>query len=485
MSNILINAVDSEECRIAKVLDGQLEEFHIENTGRQITHGNIFKGIITRVEPSLQASFVDYGGPKHGFLQKHEIHSDYYVEDSGDNRSIKYMIKRGQELLVQITKDPENNKGAMLTTLISLPGRYMVLMPGSETKGISRKIEDEKERRRLKKIINDLKVPDGYGLIIRTAGKGCAKTVISKDFRYLMRLWKSIKGNVMNVQAPALLYQERNLVERSLRDYFTPDITEILIDDETVYRQAKQFMRIISPKYERIVKHYKGTKPIFSKYELESQIATIYENRVSLKSGGSIVIDPTEALVSIDVNSGKATSAGSIEKTAYQTNLEAAEEITRQLRLRDLGGLIVLDFIDMKDEKHKRKVEQDVKKHLKQDKAKSNVGRISRFGLLEMSRQRLRPSIRFGSYESCRFCRGKGSVPSVETLGLKFLRELSLQTLKNNLTAVRGIVPREVADYLLNKKRKEIVDLENRRNIEVIIEASDRMISGESDIVSS
>ncbi|MEA3232966.1 MAG: ribonuclease E/G, partial [Thermodesulfobacteriota bacterium] len=212
---------------------------------------------------------------------------------------------------------------------------------------------------------------------------------------------------------------------------------------------------------------------------------TIYENRVPLKSGGSIVIDPTEALVSIDVNSGKATSAGSIEKTAYQTNLEAAEEITRQLRLRDLGGLIVLDFIDMRDEKHKRKVEQDVKKYLKQDKAKSNVGRISRFGLLEMSRQRLRPSIRFGSYESCRFCRGKGSVPSVETLGLKFLRELSLQTLKNNLTAVRGIVPREVADYLLNKKRKEIVDLENRRNIEVIIEASDRMISGESDIVSS
>jgi len=483
MSNILINAVDSEECRIAKVMDGHLEEFHIENTGRQITHGNIFKGIITRVEPSLQAAFVDYGGPKHGFLQKHEIHSDYYPEDSGDNRSIKYMIKRGQELLVQITKDPENSKGAMLTTFISLPGRYMVLMPGSENKGISRKIEDEKERRRLKKIINDLKVPDGYGLIIRTAGKGCAKTVILKDFRYLMRLWKSIKGNVMKVQAPGLLYQERNLVERSLRDYFTPDITEILIDDETVYRQAKQFMRIISPKHGRIVKHYKGTKPIFTKYELENQIATIYENRVLLKSGGSIVIDPTEALVSIDVNSGKATSAGSIEKTAYQTNLEAAEEITRQLRLRDLGGLIVLDFIDMKDEKHKRQVEQNMKKHLKMDKAKSNVGRISRFGLLEMSRQRLRPSIRFGSYESCRYCHGKGSVPSVETLGLKFLRELSLQTLKSNLTGVRGIVPREVAEYLLNKKRKEIVDLENRRNIEVTIEASDRMTPGESDIV--
>lgn len=485
MSNILINAVDSEECRIAKVMDGHLEEFHIENTGRQITHGNIFKGIITRVEPSLQAAFIDYGGPKHGFLQKNEIHSDYYLEDSRDNRSIKFMVKRGQELLVQITKDPENSKGAMLTTFISLPGRYMVLMPGSETKGISRKIEDEKERRRLKKIISDLKVPDGYGLIIRTAGKGCAKTVISKDFRYLMRLWKSIKGNVMNVQAPALLYQERNLVERSLRDYFTPDITEILIDDETVCHQAKQFMRIISPKYGRIVKHYKGTKPIFTKYELESQIATIYENRVPLKSGGSIVIDPTEALVSIDVNSGKATSAGSIEKTAYQTNLEAAEEITRQLRLRDLGGLIVLDFIDMKDEKHKRQVEQNLKKHLKTDKAKSNVGRISRFGLLEMSRQRLRPSIRFGSYESCRYCHGKGSVPSVETLGLKFLRELSLQTLKNNLTGVRGIVPREVAEYLLNKKRKEIVDLENRRNIEVIIEASDSMTPGESDIVRS
>ena len=483
MSNLLINAVDSEECRIAKVMGGQLEEFHIENTGRQITHGNIFKATITRVEPSLQAAFVDYGGPKHGFLQKHEIHSDYYLEDLGDNRSIKDLVKRGQELLVQITKDPENNKGAMLTTFISLPGRYMVLMPGSENRGVSRKIEDEEERLRLKNIANNLKVPDGYGLIIRTAGKGCAKTVILKDFRYLIRLWKSIKGNVMNVQAPTVLYQERNLVERSLRDYFTSDITEILIDDETVYRQAKQFMQIISPKHGRIVKHYKGTKPIFTKHDLESQIATIYENRVPLKSGGSIVIDPTEALVSIDVNSGKATSAGSIEKTAYQTNLEAAEEIARQLRLRDLGGLIVLDFIDMKDEKHKRQVEQNMKKHLKMDKAKSNVGRISRFGLLEMSRQRLRPSIRFGSYESCRYCHGKGSVASVETLGLKFLRELSLKALKSNLTGVRGIVPREVANYLLNKKRKEIVDLENRRNIEVTIEASDRMIPGESDIV--
>lgn len=287
----------------------------------------------------------------------------------------------------------------------------------------------------------------------------------------------------MNVQAPALLYQERNLVERSLRDYFTPDIAEVLIDDEASFKQAKQFMQIISPKQGRIVKHYKGTKPIFSKYELETQIEKIFENRVPLKSGGSIVIDPTEALVAIDVNSGKATSANSIEKTAYQTNLEAAEEIARQLRLRDLGGLIVLDFIDMKDQKHRRQVEQQLKKHLKKDKAKSSVGRISRFGLLEMSRQRLRPSIRFGSYESCPHCHGKGSVPSVEILGIKFLRELSLKTLKNGAGHIRGVVPREVADYLLNKKRKEIIDLEGRRNIEVTIEANERMVPGESEIV--
>jgi ribonuclease E len=371
----------------------------------------------------------------------------------------------------------------MLTTFISLPGRYMVLMPGSETKGISRKIEDEDERRRLKKIIGTLKVPDGYGLIIRTAGKGCTKTVIAKDYRYLMRLWKSIKANVMEVQTPTLLYQERNLVERSLRDYFTPDISEILIDDEAAFKQAKQLMQVISPKQGRIVKHYKGTKPLFSKYELENQIAKIFENRVPLKSGGSIVIDPTEALVSIDVNSGKATSADSIEKTAYRTNIEAAEEIARQLRLRDLGGLIVLDFIDMKDQKHKRQVEQQLKKHLKRDKAKSSVGRISRFGLLEMSRQRLRPSIRFGSYESCRYCHGKGSVPSVETLGIKFLRELSLKTLKNETSHVHGLVPKEVADYLLNKKRKEIIELENRRNIEVTIESNDQLVPGESDII--
>ncbi|RTZ98939.1 MAG: ribonuclease [Deltaproteobacteria bacterium] len=483
MSKILINAVDSEECRIAKVKEGHLEEFHIENAGRQITRGNIFKGIVTRVEPSLQAAFIEYGGPKHGFLQKHEIHSDYYRDDLQDNRSIKHLVKRGQELLVQVTKDPEGTKGAMLTTMISLPGRYMVLMPGSENKGISRKIEDEEERRRLKEIISGINVPDGYGLIVRTAGKKCSKTVILNDYRYLMRLWKTIKGNVMKVQAPALLYQERNLVERSLRDYFTTDITEILIDDESAYREAKQFMRIISPKYGRIVKRYKGTKPIFSKYELESQIAMIFENRVPLKSGGSLVIEPTEALVAIDVNSGKATSGASIEETAYKINIEAAEEIARQLRLRDLGGLIVLDFIDMKDKKHRRKVEQTLKKYLKTDKAKSSVGLISKFGLLEMSRQRIRPSIRFGSYEICRYCRGKGAVPSVDTLGLKFLRELNSKTLKSNLTRIRGVVPRAVADYLLNKKRKDLIDIEASKNIEVVIEASDHMIPGDSEIV--
>ncbi len=482
-TKILINAVDPEECRIASVKDSKLEEFQIESAAREIIRGNIYKATISRIEPGLQAAFIDYGAERHGFLQRHEIHSDYFQDNHSGDSSLKNILKRGQEVIVQVTKDPIMEKGAMLTTYISLPGRYVVLMPGSKNKGVSRKIEDEKERKRHKDILASLKIPEGFGVIIRTAGMNRSKTVIGNDIRYLLRLWKNIKEKGMKAQAPALLYKDRNLVVRVIRDYFNTDVSGILVDDEAVYEEVKDFVKIISPKHTKIVKLHRGPKPIFTKYQLENQIASIFENRVNLKSGGSIVIQQTEALVAIDVNSGKATHKSSIEKTALLTNVEAAEEVARQLRLRDLGGLIVIDFIDMKDSKHRQEVERALKTHVKNDKARTTVGRISRFGLLEMSRQRLRPSIEFGSYGACKYCQGKGLTPSTETLGLRFLRKLRLETLKDEISSVKATLPVEVADYLLNKKRKEILELEMRRGLSIDIEGSSTMVPGDGDII--
>lgn len=481
-SKILINAVDPEECRIAKVTDDKLEEFYIESASKEIIQGNIYKAIITRVVPSLQAVFVDYGADRHGFLQKHEIHSDYFQDSDGGDHSITNLVKRGQELLIQVTKDPSMQKGAMLTTYISLPGRYIVLMPGSINKGISRKIESEEERKRIKDLVNTLKLPEGFGMIVRTVGTGGTKTVLNKDMRYLLRLWKNIKKKGMKQKAPALLYKERNLAFRSIRDHFTPDVTSILIDNETAFNEIKDFVKMISTKHAKIVKLHKGPEPIFTKYHIEEQIASIFESRVHLRSGGTIVISQTEALVAIDVNSGKATQKKSIEQTALQTNVEAAEEVARQLRLRDMGGLIVIDFIDMMGPKNKAEVERTIKRHLKNDKARTNVGRISRFGLMEMSRQRIRPSIEFTSYEPCQHCHGRGLIPSVETLALRILRKLQFDTLKDKHSYVKAILPTEVADYLLNKKRKELLDLETRRNCGIIIEGRKEMPPTESKV---
>jgi ribonuclease E len=480
---ILVNAVDPGECRVATVRQNKLEEFRIESSLKEITHGNIYKGVISRIEPSLQAVFVDYGAERHGFLQKYEIHSDYFLDSTQGQRSVDKLVKRGQELMVQVTKDPFMKKGAMLTTYISLPGRYLVLRPGSENRGISRKIDSEEERQRLKDVIFKLKIPEDFGIIVRTAAKKASKTALSKDLNYLFRLWKTIKGSVMKKKSPALLFKERHLVIRSIRDSFSPDVAEILIDDSTVYNEVREFIKLFARKQEKVVKHYRGAKPIFSKFQLEDQIASIFESRVALKSGGTLVIEQTEALVSVDVNSGKSTHEKSIEQTAFQTNLEAAEEIARQLRLRDLGGLIVIDFIDMKDPKHRSEVERYLRQHVKDDKARAKVGKISRFGLLEMSRQRIRPSIEFGSYLPCNICHGKGLVPSAETLGIGFLRRLSLETLKEKAQRVKGIVPVEVAEYLLNKKRREIVDLEVRRDLSVEIEGDRSMVPGDSKIV--
>ena len=484
-TKILINASDPGECRVATVKDGRLEDFRIESAARAITQGNIYKGIIARVEPSLQAVFIDYGAERHGFLQQHDIHPDYYHEDNAGSAPLQRLVKRGQELLVQVAKDPIMNKGAMLTTLISLPGRHVVLMPGHSVKGVSRKIEDEPERLRLKGVVGELEIPEGYGVIVRTAGMGCSKTMISKDLKDLMRLWKTIKGKVMQEKSPALLYKERALVLRSIRDSLTPDVSEILIDEPNTFNEVQELLNIFASKQGQTVKLYQGEKPLFSKFQLEEQIGSIFENRVRLKSGASIVIEPTEALVTIDVNSGKATHEKSVEQTAFQTNLEAAEEVARQLRLRDLGGLIVIDFIDMREANHRAEVERELKNHLKQDKARTKVGRISKFGLLEMSRQRIHPSIEFGSHIVCRQCQGKGLIPSTETLGIGFLRKLGMEALKTDVTRVKCIVPTAVAEFLLNKKRRDIVEFETRRNIAIDIEGDDGLVPGESRIVST
>nr|HID58582.1 Rne/Rng family ribonuclease [Desulfobacterales bacterium] len=485
---ILINAIDPEECRIAIVTNGMLENFIVETAGRESTRGNIYKGVVARVEPSLQAAFVNYGAERHGFLQQQEIHSDYFHDDLSKEKDgplpLQKIIKPGQEVIVQITKDEMQKKGAMLTTYVSLPGRHMVLMPGRNYHGISRKIEDEKERQRLKEIIDSLEIPKGFGTIVRTAGDRCNKSDLNKDIKYLFRLWKNIKKKAIRTPAPCLLYKVRHLAIRSIRDYFTPQIDEILVDDTALYQDIKDFMNIISPRHTKIVKLYEDGKPLFSKYQLEEQIATVFENQVHLKSGGHIVINPTEALVAIDVNSGKSTRETSIEETAFKTNLEAAAEIARQIRLRNLGGLIVVDFIAMRDKKHIRALEKAMRDYTKQDKARINIGKISKFGLLEMSRQRLHTSVELVSFTPCPYCHGKGIVPSVETLALGFLRKLRLEILKTHAAQVKGTVPLNVADYLLNKKRKELLDIESNYDVTVIIEGDTQMLPGQSSIVS-
>jgi ribonuclease E len=482
-TKILINALDSDENRIVALVDNKLEQFHIETTAKEVTQGNIYKGIVTRVEPSLQAVFVDYGAAKNGFLQKNEIHKDYFQDVEKGEKALFNLIRKGQELIVQVTKDPINQKGAMLTTFISLPGRLSVLMPGTDTKGVSRKITDETERKRLLGIIKKMEIPAGFGMIVRTAGKNTTKTMLMADLKYLMRVWKNIDKEAINNVAPSLLYREQTLAVRSLRDYFTSDVNEILVDSPEIYKEVLDFMDVIAPKQKRIVKLFTGEKPIFTKYQLEDQIASIYRKDVALKSGGFIVIEQTEALVSIDVNSGKSTKKKNIEETAFHTNFEACEEVARQLRLRDLGGLIIIDFIDMKDSRHKAEITKTLKKHLKSDKAKTKVGGITSFGLLEMSRQRIRHSITFGSYEPCRHCSGRGQIPSVETQGLAFLRQLNLKTLKPEIRDVTGQVPVEVAAYLLNRKRHELSEIEEKRKVSITIEGDQTMVSGENRIV--
>ncbi len=483
---MLINAVDEEEYRVALVKEGMLDGFYIETATAEEQVGNIYKGLVERVEPALQACFVNFGSEKNGFLPANEIHPEYYMVGSGEGRNgaippIEKMVKKGQELLVQVTKDMPGRKGAQLTTYLSFASRYLVLMPGGGG-GVSRKIEDEEERERLKSIMDQLKVPEGIGFIVRTAALKKGKRDLSRDLSRLLRMWKKIKKEVKDAPLPSLVHKEQDVCLRTLRDYFTSEISEILVDDKTTFFKVKDYMKIISPRHQRRVRLYKEQEPIFAHFKIEQQIETIYSNRVPLKSGGSIVIEPTEAMISIDVNSGRSRGERNIENTAFKTNLEAVSEIARQLRLRDMGGLVVIDFIDMKDKRHIREIEKLLREETKADRAKIAMSHISKFGLLELSRQRLRPSVESRSYQTCRYCNGRGLVQSVESASVYFLRRIWQGISKKGVVQVKGTLPLEVATYLQNKKRKEIFQLEARYGIDILLQGDPLLAPGKGEL---
>jgi len=470
MKRMLFNATHAEQLRVA-IVDGQkLLDLDIESSGREQRKSNIYKGRVTRVEPSLEACFVDYGEERHGFLPFKEISRQYFKSgvDVGKAR-INEVISEGQELIIQVEKEERSNKGAALTTFISLAGRYLVLMPNNPRGGgVSRRVEGE-DRQELREALDQLDLPGGMSVIARTAGIGRAVEELQWDLRYLLQLWKAITDAVDQVRAPELIYLESSLVIRAIRDYFNPDIGEILIDTDDVFEQAKTFVDLVMPDVAPRVKRYKDDVPLFSRFQIEHQIETAHSRTVSLPSGGAIVIDHTEALVAIDVNSAQATRGADIEETATRTNLEAADEAARQLRLRDLGGLIVIDFIDMEEARNQRAVEQRLKDGLYFDRARVQMGKISRFGLMELSRQRLRPALSEGSHITCPRCNGVGQVRDTDSSALHILRILQEEAMKESTAAVHAQVPVDVATYLLNEKRADISKLEARLRVSIVL----------------
>lgn len=471
MKRMLINATQEEELRVALVDGQQLYDLDIESPGHEQKKANIYKGKITRVEPSLEAAFVDYGADRHGFLPLKEIARNYFPSGySYQGRpNIKEVVREGQEVIVQIDKEERGTKGAALTTFISLAGSYLVLMPNNpRAGGISRRIEGD-ERTELKEALNGLTVPEGMGLIVRTAGVGKSPEELEWDLNVLLNHWDSIHKASQERTAPVLIHQESNVIVRAIRDYLRRDVGEILIDDPVVFERARAHIELVRPDFLNRVKLYKGEVALFNHFQIESQIESAFQREVRLPSGGSIVIDPTEALTSIDINSSRATKGGDIEETALQTNLEAADEIARQLRLRDLGGLIVIDFIDMTPVRNQREVENRLREAVHQDRARIQLGRISRFGLLEMSRQRLRPSLNESSSHICPRCQGQGVIRDNESLALSILRLIEEEAMKDNTEQVHGQVPVDVAAYLLNEKRAAIASLEQRNDVRVYI----------------
>jgi ribonuclease E len=472
MKRMLFNATQAEELRVA-IVDGQkLVDLDIESAGKEQRKSNIYKGIITRIEPSLEAAFIDYGADRHGFLPFKEVSRVNFQAAEGVDISrarIQDVLKEGQELIVQVEKDERGNKGAALTTFISLAGRYLVLMPNNPRGGgVSRRIEGE-DRNELRDIMAQLDVPAGMSIIARTAGIGRTFEELQWDLNYLMQLWRAIESAAKSQSGAFLIYQEGSLVIRAIRDYFQPDIGEILIDTEAIYDQAVQFMSHVMPQNVVKVKFYRDDVPLFSRFQIEHQIETAFSRAVNLPSGGAIVIDHTEALVSVDVNSARATRGSDIEETAFRTNLEAADEIARQLRLRDLGGLVVIDFIDMESSRNQREVENRMRDALKYDRARVQTGKISRFGLLELSRQRLQPSLGEGSHIPCPRCHGTGHIRGTESSALHILRILQEEAMKENSAAIRAQVPVDVATFLLNEKRAEIHTIESRFKVDIVL----------------
>ena len=472
MKRMLVNATQPEELRVALV-DGQhLYDLDLETLSREQKKANIYKGKITRVEPSLEAAFVDYGAERHGFLPLKDISPSYFktsAEEGGGRPHIKDLLREGQEIVVQIDKEERGTKGAALTTFISMAGRYLVLMPNNpRAGGVSRRIEGE-DRSELREAMSALNVPEGMGVIIRTAGVGRSVEELQWDLDYLLRLWQAIETAAQQQAAPFLIYQESNVIIRAIRDYMRQDIGEVLVDDEEVYQQARDFVQQVVPTYLNKIKLYRDDIPLFSRYQIESQIEAAFRHEVRLPSGGAIVIDHTEAMVAIDVNSSRATKGGDIEETALNTNLEAADEIARQLRIRDLGGLIVIDFIDMTPARNQREVENRLKEALKKDRARVQIGRISRFGLLEMSRQRLRPSLGEYSQIICPRCQGEGRIRSIESLALSILRLIEEEAMKESTGRIIAQVPVDVATFLLNEKRETVRAVEQRHKVVIVM----------------
>ncbi|MCE2984625.1 MAG: Rne/Rng family ribonuclease, partial [Burkholderiales bacterium] len=470
MKRMLFNATQAEELRVA-IVDGQrLVDIDIETAGREQRKSNIYKGVITRIEPSLEACFVNYGEERHGFLPFKEVARSYFRDGVNPrDASIKEALREGQEIIVQVEKEERGNKGAALTTFVSLAGRYLVLMPNNPRGGgVSRRIEGE-DRNELRDSMDQLVVPDGMSVIARTAAIGRTPAELQWDLNYLLQLWKAIDQAASDNAAPILIYLESSLVVRAIRDYFQPEIGEILIDTDDIFEQAQSFMSVVMPDLKHRIKRYRDDVPLFSRFQIEHQIESAYSRTVNLPSGGAIVIDHTEALVAIDVNSARATRGGDIEETALRTNLEAADEAARQLRLRDLGGLIVIDFIDMESNKNQREVEQRLKDALHADRARLQMGKLSRFGLMELSRQRLRPSLSEGSHITCPRCNGTGVIRDTDSSALHVLRIIQEEAMKDGTAAVHCQVPIDVATFLLNEKRNEIAKLEARHKVEVVL----------------
>ncbi|WP_428033327.1 ribonuclease E [Amphritea sp.] len=485
MKRMLINATQQEELRVALVDGQRLYDLDIESSSREQKKANIYKGKITRVEPSLEAAFVEYGSERHGFLPLKEISREYFKKgsDKGGRPNIKEVIAEGTEVIVQVDKEERGNKGAALTTFISLAGRYLVLMPNNpRAGGISRRIEGD-DRKQLKEALDGVTIPPKTGAIVRTAGIGRTSEELQWDLDYLMTLWEAITGAAEERRAPFLIYQESNVVIRAIRDYLRQDIGEVLIDKPEVYQEALNFVQQVMPSYQNKIKLYDEAIPLFNRFQIESQIETAFQREVHLPSGGSIVIDPTEALVSIDINSARATRGNDIEETALQTNLEAADEISRQLRLRDIGGLIVIDFIDMTPIKNQREVENRMRDALKVDRARVQLGRISRFGLMEMSRQRLRPSLIESRGAVCPRCNGQGTVRDTESLALSILRLIEEESSKDRTAQIRAILPVSVATFLLNEKRREVHEVEVRHKVRVVVVPNPNMETPHYEVV--